>query len=43
MAAATKPDFASEPPPTLSVKGKEAIIDAMEDIVFGSVSAPTPP
>jgi len=37
-AAATKTDFVHDSPLGLSAKGKEAVIDAMEDIVFGSVS-----
>jgi hypothetical protein len=36
-AAATKTDFSPDNPPALSVKGMEAVIDAMEDTVFGSV------
>ncbi|KAH8674544.1 mitochondrial carrier domain-containing protein [Tricladium varicosporioides] len=38
MAAATQADFAPSATPTLSVKGKEAIMDAVEDIVFGSIA-----
>ena len=38
--AATKTDYAPDSPPALSLKGKEGVIDAMEDIVFGSVRPP---
>ncbi|KAH6670479.1 mitochondrial carrier domain-containing protein [Halenospora varia] len=38
MATATQADFAPDTPHTLSVKGKEAIMDAVEDIVFGSIA-----
>jgi hypothetical protein len=39
MATATTADFAAEqPPPALAVKGKKALVDAVEDILFGSVS-----
>jgi ornithine carrier protein len=37
MATATTADFAAEDPPALAVKGKEALMDAVEDILFGSV------
>ena len=45
MAATATPDFAAaEPSPSFTVKGtgKEALMDAVEDIVFGSVSYSTP-
>ncbi|TVY18538.1 Amino-acid transporter arg-13 [Lachnellula arida] len=37
-ATATEPEFSPNNPPAISVKGKEAIVDAMEDIVFGSIA-----
>ncbi|PMD41791.1 amino acid transporter arg-13 [Hyaloscypha variabilis F] len=39
MATATAADFTSNPPaPALAVKSKEALVDAMEDIVYGSIA-----
>ncbi|KAL2070931.1 hypothetical protein VTL71DRAFT_13957 [Oculimacula yallundae] len=39
MAAAVTPELtASETSPAFSVKGKEALMDAVEDIVFGSIA-----
>ncbi|KAG4410545.1 Amino-acid transporter arg-13 [Cadophora malorum] len=39
MAATATPEFSSpEPSPAFSVKGKEALMDAVEDIVFGSIA-----
>jgi len=44
MAATATPEFSSpEPSPAFSVKGKEALMDAVEDIVFGSVRRPQYP
>jgi len=40
MDVATTADFQPETPKALAVTGKEALMDAMEDIVFGSVSHP---
>ena len=38
MAAAATADLLQEPPAAMAVKGKEALMEAVEDIVFGSVS-----
>ena len=37
MEVATTTSFKPETPAKVVVKGKDAIVDAMEDIVFGSV------
>jgi len=42
MAAATTAEFTSEAPPALKSKSNQALMDAVEDIVFGSVSHPYP-
>jgi hypothetical protein len=42
MAAPAIADFPPETAPAITVKGKEALMDAMEDILFGSVSHPSP-
>jgi hypothetical protein len=36
---AATPEFVQEPSPAIAVKGKEALVEAVEDIVFGSVCA----
>jgi ornithine carrier protein len=41
MAAATTADFTAETPPALKVKSNQALMDAVEDIVFGSVKHPS--
>jgi hypothetical protein len=38
MSLATEAKFPSPAPPIMQVKGKEAFLEAMEDITFGSVS-----
>jgi hypothetical protein len=40
MAAPAIADFQPETSTATTVKGKEALMDAMEDILFGSVSHP---
>jgi ornithine carrier protein len=37
MDTATTASFSAEKPPALAVKGKEALMDAVEDILYGSV------
>jgi hypothetical protein len=41
MAAATTAGFTAETPPALKVKSNQALMDAVEDIVFGSVNHPS--
>jgi hypothetical protein len=45
MAAATTAEFTAETPPALKTKPNQGLMDAVEDIVFGSVnnSTLTPP